>query len=74
MTRDYSEIKPYQYKPRYTEKDLETIRKMVEAGRTDNEIIYVMMTERPDVSLRSFERWIKMVRQAVEVLDTHAQA
>lgn len=62
---------PFRIKPKYREEDLKLIRDMIESGSKDNEIFLVIMGERPDVSTRSIERWIQMVRKE---LDKPAQA
>lgn len=52
----------YRFKPKYTDDDLKLIREMLDAGRKDNEITFVMMGERPDVHPISIKRWIEKVK------------
>ena len=58
-------IKEFQYKPTYTEDDLDFIRQ----AQGDTDIVFAEMANRhPKTSTRSFYRWIEQV--AMEGIDT----
>lgn len=59
--RDYTHLKKYSFKPKYTKEDLALIRKMKEAGQSRGDIFYVMMQRRPDVAPITIGRWIDRV-------------
>lgn len=52
------QLKKYVFKPKHTQEDLDLIKKMKEAGQSRENIFYVMMNRRPDVSSITIGRWI----------------
>ena len=61
MVKDVSYLKPYQYKPKYTEDDLQAIREALANKTPIEEIFVLMMKRRPDVHAVTIYRWVEKV-------------
>lgn len=61
MTKDVGYLKPYQYKPKYTEDDLRVIRGELAKQTPIEQIFAIMMKLRPDVHAITIYRWVEKV-------------
>ncbi len=57
------QLKPYSFKPKHTQEDLDVIRELKDAGRGRGDIFYVMLQRRPDVHPITIGRWIDSVQE-----------
>lgn len=52
----------YEFKPKYTQENIDLIKKMKLGGQDKGDIFYVLRQKRPDVSVVTIERWIDSVK------------
>ena len=61
MTKDVSYLKPYQYKPKHTDEDLQIIRDELAKETPIEQIFAIMKNRRPDVHAMTVWRWVEKI-------------